>query len=672
MDITEHEVLIDVKILDIDMTCFLQLMESSYGDKSEIARAVMNIVDERGKFHNSVTGTGGTLLGAVEKIGSKYNNRNGIAEGDDIISLSSLTATPLVIKRIINIDTDMAQIHIEGKAVLFENSPVIKKTGILPDALQLAAFEAAGETSEVFQMVTLGDRVVVLGASGKLGLFCGLAAKKKLSGTGRLIGVVDEEQAAGLPEEIASIYNEIAVFDVNDVAAINQSLPNVGKYDVVINCSQRPLTEPACVMLPKQHGKVFFTNLGANSKTAGLAAEIIGKDIFMRFYHGFIENQEDIFLKIISETPDIESKLKVALENDFKYPWLAALDANKHLRRLSEGVLEEARNYVFESPKSLELLETILRVAGYDCNVLLEGETGTGKGIAAEIIHKRSKRRNGKLVKINCASIPETLLETELFGYEGGTFTGGDPKGKKGLWETANGGIIFLDEIGEMPLGLQSKLLRALEENEVFRVGGRNPIRVDVRVIAATNQALFQMVREKKFREDLYYRLNVFYLHVPPLRERREDIIPMIDMMLQKYCDKYGINKTMDRFVKKLLESFPWYGNVRELDNFIQKVFIDSMDREISVFDIKRQGEATRYVADIISEPEMETAPGQAAAIPAGTNARADNNADDAAVDEEQLLIAYKNKYVSTRKIAQAMGISQSSVVRRLKKYDIK
>jgi TyrR family helix-turn-helix protein len=298
-------------------------------------------------------------------------------------------------------------------------------------------------------------------------------------------------------------------------------------------------------------------------------------------------------------------------------------------------------------------LATILKVSQFDCNILITGETGTGKGIAAEIIHKKSKRRGRNFVKINCASIPENLLESELFGYEGGAFTGSNPKGKKGLWETADQGILFLDEIGEMSLLLQSKLLRALEENEIYRVGGETPIRVDVQVIAATNKDLYQMVREKTFREDLYYRLNVFYIHVPPLRERREDIIPLIDLMMYRYGKKFGIGKTIDREARGLMETFAWEGNVRELDNFIQKLFISSLGSEITVQDVVKQMEA--FHKSILPEGLSPAAGAPKKKLSAG--------------EERELYRRYQEEYKSTRKIAKALGTSQSSVVRKLKKY---
>ncbi|MDR1067918.1 MAG: sigma 54-interacting transcriptional regulator, partial [Clostridiales Family XIII bacterium] len=214
---------------------------------------------------------------------------------------------------------------------------------------------------------------------------------------------------------------------------------------------------------------------------------------------------------------------------------------------------------------------------------------------------------------------------------------------------------LFLDEIGEMSLLLQSKLLRALEENEIYRVGGRSPIRVDVRVVAATNRDLYRMVKEKTFREDLYYRLNVFYLNVPPLRERREDIGPLIDLMVHRYSKKFGISKTFGREVKELMEKFSWEGNVRELENFIQKLFIASLGSEVTISDVTKQ--MTSFHESLLPD-----APG-----PAVSPAKQPMSEDE----ERELYRRYKEEYGSTRKMAQALGTSQSSVMRKLKKYDL-
>lgn len=221
-------------------------------------------------------------------------------------------------------------------------------------------------------------------------------------------------------------------------------------------------------------------------------------------------------------------------------------------------------------PKSRELKKLLLRIAKKDTTILLTGESGTGKEMAAQAIHNASDRANGPFIAVNCASFGGNLLESELFGYEEGSFTGAKKDGKLGLFEAADGGIIFLDEIAEIEAEVQAKLLRTLQEKTVRRIGGIREISVDVRVVAATNKNLETMVSEGTFREDLYYRLSVFPLLLPPLRERREDIIPLAEGFLMQHKNDLKSDITLTDEAKKMLTSYGWPGNIRELRNSIE------------------------------------------------------------------------------------------------------
>jgi len=229
------------------------------------------------------------------------------------------------------------------------------------------------------------------------------------------------------------------------------------------------------------------------------------------------------------------------------------------------------------------VLDAVEQVAATDATVLIVGETGTGKELVARAIHRRSRRAKGPLIKFNCAAIPETLLASELFGHERGAFTGAVDR-RKGRFEQADGGTLFLDEIGELPAGLQVLLLRVLQEHEFERLGGSEPIHVDVRIVAATNSDLNEKVRAGQFRSDLYYRLNVFPLRVPPLRERHEDIPLLTAHFAEKHGKRFGrpISR-IDRRTMKLLESNSWPGNVRELENVIERAIILSHDGTLRV-----------------------------------------------------------------------------------------
>ena len=215
------------------------------------------------------------------------------------------------------------------------------------------------------------------------------------------------------------------------------------------------------------------------------------------------------------------------------------------------------------------LLSLIKKVAPTDSTVPILGESGTGKELVATSIHDNSERRDDSFIKLNCAAIPEELLESELFGHEKGAFTGAT-KFKPGKFDMANGGTIFLDEIGDMPFNLQAKILRILQEQEFYRVGGSRTIKVNVRVIASTNKNIEKMVQEGSFREDLYYRLNVFTLHLPPLRERKEDIPLLVDNFLQNAPKKVEISSV----ALQMLVAFSWPGNIRELQNTIESASV--------------------------------------------------------------------------------------------------
>ena len=265
------------------------------------------------------------------------------------------------------------------------------------------------------------------------------------------------------------------------------------------------------------------------------------------------------------------------------------------------------------SPKFRALMTEVETVAPVDSAVLIQGETGTGKEVIARAIHEASPRRQNRFVALNCAAIPSALLESELFGHERGAFTGACTQ-TKGRFQMADGGTLFLDEIGDMPLELQPKLLRALQEQEFERLGGNQTVRVNVRVIAATNQDLGQMVRERRFRADLYYRLNVFPMTLPPLRERRDDIALLTEYFVRKFAGQQGkVVATIPRDVMAALEHYDWPGNIRELQNVIERGVIMTTGSELS-----------RQTTELLTTAEAVPARFPAAAEPTSIRTMAD------------------------------------------------
>lgn len=250
------------------------------------------------------------------------------------------------------------------------------------------------------------------------------------------------------------------------------------------------------------------------------------------------------------------------------YIFEEAVKFRSYLRQFNT---DEEHSFIFSSAEMQEVYVKALKVAKTTTSVLITGESGTGKEVIAKIIHSNSERKNKPFIPINCGAIPENLIESELFGYVKGAFTGANPKGKVGYFEQANGGTIFLDEIGDMPLPLQVKLLRVLQEKTISPVGSDTSKTIDVRVIAATNQNLLEMVKENTFRGDLFYRLNVFPINIPPLRVRPVDIKAISEFFVTKYCRKFGTSqKKLSPQVMNSFISYPWPGNIRELKNIIE------------------------------------------------------------------------------------------------------
>jgi Nif-specific regulatory protein len=274
--------------------------------------------------------------------------------------------------------------------------------------------------------------------------------------------------------------------------------------------------------------------------------------------------QED-HLQLVTAIAGISA---VALENARRLQWLE----QENQRLMNEITLD--RNLVGESARMKDVFQFLGRVAPTDATVLIGGESGTGKELAARAVHRNSPRANKPFLALNCAAIPDTLLESELFGYEKGAFTGATAQ-KKGRFELADGGVIFLDEIGDLAPALQVKLLRVLQEREVERIGGNRPIKVDIRLIAATNRDLDECVRNGQFRQDLYFRLNVVSITMPPLREHKEDIPLLVTFFVQKHFKRCGAKpKPLSREALACLMNYDWPGNVRELENIVERALV--------------------------------------------------------------------------------------------------
>lgn len=326
------------------------------------------------------------------------------------------------------------------------------------------------------------------------------------------------------------------------------------------------------------------------------------------------------------------------------------LDDTRYLS--DQEQLKNHKTMIWKSTGMKKILDLVKVIAPTDSSVMISGETGTGKSMLARYIHEQSRRRDKAFVEINCAAIPENLIESELFGYESGAFTGANAKGKKGLMEIADGGTLFLDEIGDMPLSLQAKLLQSLQNRTITRVGGEKTIKVDIRLITATNMDLEQMVEDGTFRNELYYRINVVPIHLPLLRERREDFQLIVDVSMERFTSKYGKEVILSQEARKALEGYSWPGNIRELENTVERLVVTNRNGIILPADLpsriieeNRQYGGGIMIDDIIPlKKAMEEM-------------------------EKQLVSAAYTKYGSSYKVAEALDISQSAASRKIIKY---
>lgn len=349
-------------------------------------------------------------------------------------------------------------------------------------------------------------------------------------------------------------------------------------------------------------------------------------------------------------------------------------NGNIHMMLMTSESTHESDSIIAESESMKYLLKMAKNIARTDTSVLISGESGTGKEVIAQYIHEKSLRAKNKLVVINCASLPENLLEAELFGYEKGAFTGAAPGGKPGLMEEAEGGTLFLDEINSLPYALQGKLLRALETKTIQRIGATKTRKVNFRLLSATNEDLEKAIDEKRFRLDLFYRLNVIPLHLPPLRERKKDIIALAKYFLEHYNERYEKNKIFTEGTVEKMIAYDWPGNVRELKNFVERTVVMSAGVYIEIPDIANITSASGIC---LFEEEKRIAVAENESK--GEECQKVKNKFSEGVSLEEYLNQCEREYIkyaldhckSTYAAAKFLGTSQSAVARRKKKYSL-
>jgi PAS domain S-box-containing protein len=330
------------------------------------------------------------------------------------------------------------------------------------------------------------------------------------------------------------------------------------------------------------------------------------------------------------------------------------LDAYRmELETLKQSTVESEADMVVLSPEMRQIYQLAERVASVDSTILIMGESGVGKGMIAQRVHRASHRRTKNFVHINCGAIPETLIESELFGYEKGAFTGANTA-KKGVLEIADGGTVFLDEIGEVPVNVQVKLLQFLQYNTFRRLGGNQLLTVNTRIIAATNQDLRKLIAEGRFREDLFYRLHVIPISVPPLRQRKEEIPALIQHFIARFTKKYGLYKQFHEDTIEILSAYDWPGNVRELENMVERLIVTSEGTDVLPHHLP---------ASLLKDNENYQA---AWAIKIKGLCPLKQAVEE--VEKQLISMAYQ-KYENTYRCAEALEVNQSTIVRKMNKY---
>lgn len=368
-----------------------------------------------------------------------------------------------------------------------------------------------------------------------------------------------------------------------------------------------------------------------------------------------ILNEEGKVVKIVSNSRDLTELVLLKRQLEEKEQLVSQYTGRVRELKVSGDSTEKL---VYVNAQMEKVNHLIEKVAASDINILIQGESGVGKTMIAEIIHNKSNRAKGPFQVINCSAIPETLLESELFGYETGAFTGALKQGKAGLFQLAEGGTIFLDEIGEISTALQAKLLQVIQTRKFRKIGGLKEIEANFRLITATNQDLTQKIRGKSFREDFYYRINGVSINLPPLRERKEDIGIMANLFLEQFNAKYGLNKRFSAEVLDVFYKYHWPGNVRELKNLIERLCLVSEYELIMIHDLPEH--LMRYVNFVKLAQGIKTQEITDNTIPLHKAVEL--------VEESLVNLAYQ-KHKNTYKVAEVLGVSQPTAHRLIKKY---
>lgn len=427
--------------------------------------------------------------------------------------------------------------------------------------------------------------------------------------------------AAGITLKVNSAYEQLTGLKKEELLGKNvRDLRSEGNYDIALNPEIVQTGQPKTSVQVTKVGRKVILNGYPVFDNAGKVALVV------------------TFVRDVTLLSQLKEQLAYQKELIDRY--------HSEVQYLSKKEAHSAL-IVAESKSMRQLINSLSNIARTDATVLILGETGVGKDVLARRIHETSLRNNQPFFKVDCATIPQNLVESELFGYDPGAFSGANTKGKPGFFEMANKGTLFLDEIGEIPLPMQCKLLRVLQDQEIMRIGSTKARKVDIRIIAATNRNLEDAVREGSFRSDLFYRLRVAVVTIPPLRERKEDIAPLKDFFLDRYNSKYKKRLHFSRNALEVLQNYKWPGNIREMENLIQSLVVTRDQELIDANDLPQ------YMMSAIAHKE--------------TRSLNDILADT----EKELLKKAFDVHGSVAEVARVFKIDRTTVFRKMKKYSL-
>lgn len=662
-ELRRGEIRVRLRRIHIEVTSFRQLRQVTGNDEDLLKERIIDMVMTRGKLHNPMTDTGGVLYGVVEEIDPGFDNHAGLQVGDDVFCNASLAGIPMVITSISSVDPVYSQIEAEGYAIILPGSPILKKPADLPVDLLLFVFNESGTIFNVSKEAEGKQNFAVVGNSWMMNLLYGYTIRRTAGPQANIYCLLDRNteplfQGDKMQSLVRQVFTEVGHMNMLRPVSCLKSLEPYPEMDLSVNCVDIPGSETINIAATKSGGTVIFANFISNYNMALYITEAVSRDLKIQCADGYIDKYADFDFELVRElAPYFEGGLIHRDQRRSRSRQSVYQREMQEIYRIQN--LSVTKDLIVSSPEMNAVLEEAMTVAKYDCNVLITGDTGVGKERIASLIQRNSTRKMYPYIKVNCASIAPNLMESEFFGYEKGAFTGADAKGKKGLFETADNGVIFLDEVGELPLDMQAKLLRVIQDGEFMRVGGTAPIKTNVRILSATNRRLEDMVEQKEFRRDLYYRLNVFPINIPALSRRRADIPALIGYFIDKYNERFGMHKYIDDDAVEYLTSRDWPGNIRELENVMQRLMISSKNDNITTMDALKEMDESILGATRTDIPREELASGRV------------NLTQLVDAFEKELIQSAWEEHGSTRKAAKALGISQTQFVRKKSKYGL-